>query len=218
MITGTIEVITGMHIGTGGEFSAIGAIDSPVVKDRITQEPIIPGSTLKGKLRHVLVQSECPKSRDATGDSEEIQRMFGATNAGKGGKAYVSRFAFSDCYLSNKAELDNLDVTPTEVKFENGINRATGVANPRQIERVIRGAKFDFAVTYTSEDESQIVEDFKRFAKGLKLLEYDYIGGGGSRGNGRVKFRDLRAEYVFDTDKNEKIEKECNDALQSAKV
>ena len=211
IIRGIIEVKTGMHIGTGGEFAAIGAIDSPVIKDQITQEPIIPGSTIKGKLRHVLVQSECPDSKNPGEDSENIKRMFGAANGGKSGKVCASRFAFSDCYIGNKTELDNLDVMPTEVKFENGINRVTGVANPRQIERVIRGAKFNFEATYTSDVESQIVDDFKLLAKGLHLLEYDYLGGGGSRGNGRVKFNDLSVEFVVG--ENEEIEKECNEAL-----
>lgn len=31
-ITGEIEVLTGMHIGGSAQFSAIGAIDSPVVR------------------------------------------------------------------------------------------------------------------------------------------------------------------------------------------
>lgn len=211
VINGIIEVKTGMHIGTGGEFAAIGAIDSPVVKDQITQEPIIPGSTIKGKLRYMLVQSECPESKKPEDDIEEIKRMFGAANNKNEGKAYVSRFAFSDCYLSNKDELDNLEVAPTEAKFENGINRVTGVANPRQIERVIRGAKFNLEVIYTSDDDCQIVDDFKLFAKGLHLLEYDYIGGGGSRGNGRIKFNGLKAELVVG--ENKEIEKKCNDAL-----
>ncbi len=213
LVRGTIEVKTGMHIGTGGEFAAIGAVDSPVVKDQITQEPIIPGSTIKGKLRHVLVQSECPESQNPNSDNENIKRMFGAANGGKNEKAYTSRFAFSDCYLNrkNKDKLDDLDVMPTEVKFENGINRLTGVANPRQIERVIRGAEFDFEAIYTSDDDSQIVDDFKLFAKGLLLLEYDYLGGGGSRGNGRVKFSNLSVEFVVG--ENEEIEQECKNAL-----
>lgn len=32
-ITGTIEIVTGMHIGGNASFSAIGAVDSPVIKD-----------------------------------------------------------------------------------------------------------------------------------------------------------------------------------------
>ena len=36
-ISGTIEVVTGLHIGGGGESSMIGAIDSPVVRDLQTK-------------------------------------------------------------------------------------------------------------------------------------------------------------------------------------
>ena len=32
-ITGIVEVVTGMHIGASSAFSAIGAVDSPVIKD-----------------------------------------------------------------------------------------------------------------------------------------------------------------------------------------
>ena len=32
-ITSELEVLTGMHIGGTNEFAAIGAIDSPVVRD-----------------------------------------------------------------------------------------------------------------------------------------------------------------------------------------
>ena len=41
-------VRTGMHIGASGAFSAIGAVDSPVVRDTLTGNPIVPGSSLKG--------------------------------------------------------------------------------------------------------------------------------------------------------------------------
>ena len=46
-----LKVKTGMHIGASGTFSAVGAVDSPVVRDTFTGEPIVPGSSLKGKLR-----------------------------------------------------------------------------------------------------------------------------------------------------------------------
>ena len=41
-------VCTGMHIGGSSAFSAIGAVDSPVVRDPYTGLPIVPGSSLKG--------------------------------------------------------------------------------------------------------------------------------------------------------------------------
>lgn len=50
-------VRTGMHIGASGAFSAIGAVDSPVVRDTLTGNPIVPGSSLKGKLRTLLARS-----------------------------------------------------------------------------------------------------------------------------------------------------------------
>ena len=52
-----LEVRTGMHIGGSSAFSAIGAVDSPVVRDPYTGYPIVPGSSLKGKLRTLLARS-----------------------------------------------------------------------------------------------------------------------------------------------------------------
>lgn len=46
-INGTIEIVTGLHIGGSSAFSAIGAVDSPVIKDGRTNMPMIPGSSLK---------------------------------------------------------------------------------------------------------------------------------------------------------------------------
>lgn len=50
-ISGKIKVVTGMHIGGSSAFSAIGAVDSPVIRDKQSDLPMIPGTTLKGKLR-----------------------------------------------------------------------------------------------------------------------------------------------------------------------
>ena len=53
IIKGEVEVLTGLHIGTGAS-GGIGLIDNPIIRDPITQEPIIPGSSLKGRLSHAL--------------------------------------------------------------------------------------------------------------------------------------------------------------------
>ena len=39
---------TGLHPGSG---TALGAVDLPIQRERYTQWPVIPGSTLKGILR-----------------------------------------------------------------------------------------------------------------------------------------------------------------------
>lgn len=202
-IDGTIEVKTGLHIGGDASFSAIGAVDMPVVRDPLTREPIIPGSTLKGKLRSLLAR-EMGTRPDAgikgfENDCWEIKRLFGSSSVSSnadGSGIQMSRLQFADCFLKNKGDLPRV----YETKFENTIDRLTAVANPRQQERVIRGAKFGLEVIYNVEDEAQVEEDFSNIAKAIDLLEADYLGGGGSRGNGRVQFNDLNA-YVVTGDK-----------------
>ena len=53
-ITGQILLVTGLHIGAGNEEVHIGGIDNGVIKHPHTQQPYIPGSSLKGKMRSLL--------------------------------------------------------------------------------------------------------------------------------------------------------------------
>jgi CRISPR-associated protein Csm3 len=201
-ITAVLNVLTGMHIGGTNEFAAIGAIDSPVVRDAITRLPMIPGSTLKGKMRTLLSRQYSDKYMPVKveNDPEIVKRLFGDSKT----KEYRnSRLQFSDSILSNIGEIKARGASrPTEVKFENKIDRITAVANPRQIERVIPGCKFEISIIYNiNSDEQcdieQIAEDFAAIGIGFKLLEYDYIGGSGTRGYGKVKFENIDVKGVF---------------------
>ena len=149
-------------------------------------------------------------------DPEIVLRLFG--NAKKTVQEHRnSRLIFSDMILSNMDELKQLDIhSATEVKFENSISRLTAVANPRQIERVIRGSEFELELIYNVEDETQIQEDFEAIRYGLTLLEYDYLGGSGSRGYGKVKFEDLQAENVIGN-LSDKVMQLCNEILSEEK-
>lgn len=186
-ITGVIETKTGMHIGASDGFAAIGAIDSPVAKDAVSDLPYIPGSSLKGKIRSLLAKAynDVPKKRDE--DDERITRLFGTSKNVKDGNPKPSRLIFSDAILSNEEELLSMGaMSVTEAKEENTINPISAIANPRQIERVIRGAKFPLNIIYNMDNESEFEEDMETLALGLKLLQYDYLGGHGSRGYGKV--------------------------------
>ena len=101
----------------------------------------------------------------------------------------------------------------TEAKFENTINRMTAEANPRQIERVVRGAKFPLELIYNAEKEEEIIEDIRLLKEAMQLLTYDYLGGNGSRGYGKVKFWDLEAEVVVGEVDATILEK-CNEILK----
>lgn len=212
LITGTMELVTGTHIGTSNAFSAIGAVDSPIIRDAKTNLPIIPGSSLKGKLRTLLAKQYNTGMASAPKDDADcIIRLFGSSEK-VGGRIPQGRVLFSDMVLSNKDELYANGVQSlTEVKFENSINRLTAVANPRQIERIIRGAKFELNLVYEANDE-KIPEDMDVLATGLRLLEYDYIGGSGSRGYGRVQFSNLYAKKLIGDIDAETISR-CNEIL-----
>ena len=211
-ITGKIEVVTGMHIGGSSAFAAIGAVDSPIVKDARTKLPMIPGSSFKGKMRTLLakVYNENLASKPDD-DAPCLTRLFGSA---KKDQVKRSRVLIADMIMSNAQELRNQGLQSlTEVKFENTINRVTAVAMPRQIERAIRGSVFDLDIIYEAEEEKEIVEDMEILANGFKLLQYDYLGGNGSRGYGKVKFLDLNAEVVIG-DVDEKILQKCNEMLE----
>ncbi|MBM0868306.1 CRISPR-associated protein Csm3 [Staphylococcus auricularis] len=196
-ISGTIEVVTGLHIGGGGESSMIGSIDSPVVRDLQTKLPMIPGSSIKGKMRgllakHLGLQMNQDNHND---DHEEVLRIFGSSEKGNIKRA---RLQVSDAFYSDysKQHFAENDISYTETKFENTINRLTAVANPRQIERVTRGSEFDFTFIYNVDDEDEVEQDFKNIEQAVLLLENDYLGGGGTRGNGRVEFKNINLETV----------------------
>jgi CRISPR-associated protein Csm3 len=83
----------------------------------------------------------------------------------------------------------------TEYKSENGINRITAAANPRFIERVTAGSRFDFEIVYTLYDirndgkfQEEADVDLDNLRMALLMLEHNFLGKSGSRGYGRIKF------------------------------
>lgn len=219
-ITGKISSITGMHIGGASGFSAIGAIDLPVIRDVRTDDPMIPGSSLKGKMRSLLAKqySDTLKLPTHNNDNVKIRRLFGYMQDGKSGeerekKAFPARLQFSDMFLMNKEYLSEIGVPTTEVKFENTINRLTAVANPRQIERSVAGSEYELNLIYNVVNEDEMLEDFTTINEGMRLLTYDYLGGHGSRGYGRIRFSELKLECVTGVCSQELLDK-CREVLK----
>ena len=210
---GQIELLSGLHIGSGDAEMKIGGIDSTVIKHPYTNAPYIPGSSLKGKMRHLLEWSygaiydhgKPVSYKDYQNESEEKQagikiilQLFGvsgdANNETIGKEIGATRLSFWDCLLDASwlKERGTKNQLMTESKSENSINRITGTADsPRFIERVPSGALFNFALNMkiTSSDDKGTLQNM--LLKGLKLLEMDAIGGSGSRGYGKIKFIEL---------------------------
>ncbi len=210
-IEGTIEALTGLHIGGSTAIIEIGGKDNPVIKHPLTKEPYIPGSSIKGKMRSLLewklgkVETS-PKNRRDFGEVHKwcgektcpICTIFGtsAEDAGIGPTRLIVRDAVLDQEYKETLKAKNPNWIPsdlTEDKWENTINRITARANPRNFERVLSGSKFSFKMSYrVFESGDQGVSDEKMFEHildGLKLIEMDALGGAGSRGCGQVKFK-----------------------------
>jgi CRISPR-associated protein Csm3 len=126
-ITGTITTVTGLHIGGSKSTIEIGGMDNVVIKTP-RGVPFIPGSSLKGKLRSLLVK----KSSDSINEHEdpiEIQKLFGypgrnndEKNPGK--EPQISRLIFRDSFL-NEEQFNNTFKNASqatnfsEAKYEN---------------------------------------------------------------------------------------------------
>lgn len=221
ILEGDLECRTGLHIGAGKGSLEIGGADNPVVKDAFGL-PYVPGSTLRGRLRSLLEQAsglavpselvylsrrkgQEVRIHQSDRPDDEICILFGR-NPGRldrvtggepieGASASPARLTVYDAPLvpeSITAQMrENLDDELTEVKSENAIDRITSQANPRTLERVPAGARFHFRLVLDvlcDEDRPLLA----RVVEGLRLLEDDTLGGGGSRGSGRVAFSGLR--------------------------
>ena len=208
MVKGRMEAVTGLHIGASRETVKIGGIDSPVVRDPVTNLPYIPGSSLKGKMRSLMEKALGKEFREISkhpliqihvcGDENcEVCRLFGSSVPTDHGQKHIpARLIVRDLHLLNRDDLEKIDtgLPYTEWKFENSIDRVTSAANPRQIERVPAGAVFGMELVYDAQDMGQLKEDIANIHRALKLLEDDALGGHGSRGYGQVRF----SEVTFD--------------------
>lgn len=204
-LSGKIVVKTGLHIGAGNDKVEIGGMDNPIIRNPFTHEPYIPGSSIKGKMRS-LMEWKLDKLEKTEGEvcscglpECKVCRVFGSSNTksdetkDRGPTRLIVRDAVLTKEWKDKFKNGNSIV---EEKNENSINRITAEATPRPIERIVPGVEFDFEISYrvidTGDNGSTDEKYFKEVVlESLKLLQNDYLGGGGSQGNGQIEFRDL---------------------------
>ncbi len=83
----------------------------------------------------------------------------------------------------------------TEVKWEAVIDVVTSAATPRPMERVPAGALFSLDMVFDIYDSDDLNEYLKMVFEGLMLIQDDYLGGSGSRGYGKVSFKNLEVKW-----------------------
>jgi CRISPR-associated protein Csm3 len=209
-IKGDIRVLTGLHIGAAATALNIGGVDNAVVRDPLTDQPYIPGSSLRGKMRSLSEKFQQKEQnwplqrgvsihicRDGASYRDcDVCRIFGILPSDEISFS-PTRLVVRDVSLSEKSveELDDpkvkTDMPYTEVKWEAAIDRVTSAAVPRQMERVPANVVFDdFEMVYSVYDEGD-VGILWRLIEAMLLLEDDYLGGMGSRGSGKVAFEEI---------------------------
>ncbi len=187
---------TWLHIGGSDLGLKIGGIDSSVVKNPLTNEPYIPWSSIKWKMRASLEMIEWDYSKKywasekIDNDSNIAKSFWMATTNLK----ISSRLIFSDFEMTNeyKEEFKKLwAVDFMEDKSENSVPRfLKWPANPRHIERVPAWVEFEWKIIITPvEWENWITEEELNevLEKWVYYLNNFWLGWWVSRWNGRIE-------------------------------
>lgn len=195
IVTGTIELLTGLHVGGTNSALNIGGPDKFVVRNPMNNKPYIPGSSLKGKMRSLLELMDGTINQDgkSAGPTKSTRTKAGKLFGTVGDDQQPSRLIVRDAeLLSSMDDFGSSDLPYTESKTEVAIDRITAKANPRTFERVPAGAifKLDMVLNvFEGDDEDKLVNSLKQ---SLNLLQDDYLGGHGSRGYGHIGIKDLK--------------------------
>ena len=198
IVRGKIECLTGLHIGAGKDTAEIGGVDSPVVRDPRSRRPYIPGSSLKGKMRSMLEYAtgkvKDGKVHTCRAADCEVCRPFGSSAQERrtcGPTRLLVRDAYADRQTEQMWEGLNTDLLYAEMKSENFLDRVTSAANPRFIERVVKGSRFNLEMVYGvyKVDEFNDLDFFVNVVTALRLLEDAALGGSGSRGYGQIRLK-----------------------------
>jgi CRISPR-associated protein Csm3 len=223
LVEAELHCETGLHIGAGKGSLEIGGADNPVVKDAFGR-PYVPGSSVRGRLRSLLEQAngytkpseltwlsrrrgQEVRIHQSDAPNDEICLLFGRSpgraervegDALNMKQVTPARLAIYDAPLELESITpqmrEYLDDELTEVKSESAIDRITAQSASRTLERVPAGASFRLraVMDVLCEEDKELLAEL---LKGLRLLEDDTLGGGGSRGSGRVSFRNLKLAW-----------------------
>ncbi|MBF0585467.1 type III-A CRISPR-associated RAMP protein Csm3 [Prosthecochloris sp. N3] len=210
-VSGEIEAVTGLHIGGTADAIDKGGIDHPVIKNPVTNEPYIPGSSLRGRMRSLLERKRAQQlSEMAEGIWMEIYTDETEENKEKAKKSEVCRvfgnaqtglpsiLLVRDALYTEDTKLKYIEsgLPVTEAKIEIAVDRITAQALPRTIERVPAGARFAFSMVYRVQQDNNrpqaiknVEEDLVNILGALEEIEkFDGLGGNTARGHGQVKF------------------------------
>jgi CRISPR-associated protein Csm3 len=199
-IVGVINCISGLRVGGSDDLLQIGGTDLTCIKNPVTLQPYIPGSSMKGKMRSEMEKKLGKFGRDGNGNEPcscirkdcLVCRVFGPHKEPRHDLG-PTRIIVRDALLLEGGQL--------ELKPENIIDRKTGTAlHPRKVERVVANSKFrlkigiqiwdlDSDCSYVGKTGADAIIEFVKDA--LREMVNTGLGSGVSKGSGEIDLIDL---------------------------
>lgn len=199
VIEGTMTAVNGIHIGGNNDGTKVGGCDNPVIRNPLTNEPYIPGSSIKGVMRSTM-EKYMDKHNNGKpcgcGDANCIVcKLFGAhmnTRARSG----EPRLMIRDMGIDEAFKKDMMDSgigfnDIIEIKASTMVDRSTNTAangSLRNVERVAAGTKFkcEFVLKiFEGDNEKELMDAIKKNIETISILG---IGAKTTSGSGQIKF------------------------------
>lgn len=199
---GTMTIKSGIHIGGNGNGTKVGGCDNPVIRNPLTNDPYIPGSSVKGALRSAAEKMSAYAGKIRNGkpcgcgqETCMVCKLFGAhmnMRAASGEPRLIVRdMNLSPDFLDHVMESGGSHSDIIETKVSTMIDRSTNTAvggSLRNMERVAAGAVFDCSFSIKVMDKDNEAELINFFKKCLSIVEATGIGGKVTSGSGQVEF------------------------------
>lgn len=200
--SGTMTIESGVHIGGNDNGTKVGGCDNPVIRNPLTNNPYIPGSSIKGALRSCAEKMPAYAGKIRNGkpcgcgqETCMVCKLFGAhmnTRAASGEPRLIVRdMQLNKNFLEKVRLLGGNYSDIVETKASTMIDRGTNTASNgslRNMERVAAGAVFDCSFVLKVTDKDKEVELIDFLKKCIKVVEATGIGGKVTSGSGQVKF------------------------------
>ncbi len=191
IVSGTLEAVTPIHIGSGKSEAEIGQPDLPVLTDP-EGKPYIPGSSLKGRVRAEAERIARQKMEVCT--PPDVNNMCGSRKSDPEDFCICCRIFGTAGRISVASKVKFRDALPIG-KVDSLLER-TGIAIDRNKGTVARGALYTiqavpagtkFALEIVGENLSD--EEIRLLKAALKSVEDSSVGGSSSRGFGKARIQ-----------------------------
>ena len=199
---GTMTIKSGVHIGGNDNGTKVGGCDNPVIRNPLTNDPYIPGSSIKGALRSCAEKMPAYAGKIRNGkpcgcgqETCMVCKLFGAhmnMRAASGEPRLIVRDMnlspdFLDRVMESGGSRSDIIETKTSTMIDRSTNTAAG-GHLHNMERVAAGTVFDRSLSHKVMDKDNEAELINFFKKCLSIVEATGIGGKVTSGSGQVEF------------------------------